>query len=175
MLDTSVFKALCAIFGSINYQQFSGFILESYGHVSIVCCDRSHAPSQCCQLLRRTEFGGQSSVYISVPSLLRLWLTDLYRQPDEADVLYGDFDPREVDRAKRWWTVINCVKDAIWKCRNLLVFRGVYKSPASVAKVGLAQVRDYIFRDKMNRENGDLVKTWKMTDGLIKDNLLKVL
>ncbi len=83
------------------------------------------------------------------------WLTALY-------ILYGETDPKEIGKDIRWWTVIKCFKDGMWKCRNLLAFRNVHKSRESVMKVGLTLVKDYLRRDKKKNSSVDLIVLWKI-------------
>ena len=47
--------------------------------------------------------------------VLKPWLSDLYKSPNESDVLYGDLEPIDYEKHARWWAVINCVKEGIYK------------------------------------------------------------
>lgn len=56
---------------------------------------------------------------------LNSWLMALHKIPDCNDIIYGNTDTREAGKVERWWIVINCIKDGIWKCRNFLAFKNV--------------------------------------------------
>lgn len=103
------------------------------------------------------------------------WLMALYKNADVTDILYGDMDPNEIRQDVRWWTVINCIKDGMWKCRNLLAFKNVYKSPESVVKIGLTLVKDYVQRDKKKHSYDELINLWKIQNGFIRDILYEVI
>ena len=59
----------------------------------------------------------------TVWGFLRAWLTDLYRDPTLNDIMYGELSRYNHKQWERWWAVINSAKDAIWRCRNILVFK----------------------------------------------------
>ena len=103
------------------------------------------------------------------------WLTALYRKPGVTDILYGEIEPRKIRKDVRWWTAINCIKDGMWKCRNLLVFKYVYKSPKSAVKVGLTLVKDYILRDQKKHSYDELNTLWGIENGFIRDILYDVI
>ena len=95
----------------------------------------------------------------------------LHKSPDHNDIIYGDMGTKETEKAVRWWTVINCIKDGIWKCRNLLAFKNVYKSPESVVKVGLSIVKDYIQKDRKKYSYDEIIVQWKIPYGFITESM----
>ena len=78
------------------------------------------------------------------------------------DVLYGNIDTNEKDKNERWWEVINCIKEGIWKCRNLTAVKNVPIPADSVAKVGISSVRDYIIRDRLKYNDQKMKNWWKI-------------
>ena len=102
---------------------------------------------------------------------INLWLMALHKSPDNNDIIYGDIGTKETEEAVRWWTVINCIKDGIWKCRNLLAFKNVYKSPESVVKVGLSIVKDYIQKDRKKYSYDEIIVQWKIPYGFIRESM----
>lgn len=106
--------------------------------------------------------------------IVNLWLTALYRNPGVNEILYGDMDPKETGKDVRWWTAINCIKDGMWKCRNLWAFKNVYKSPESVVKISLTLVKDYIQREKKKHSCDELIVLWKIQNGIVREILYDV-
>lgn len=51
---------------------------------------------------------------------------------------------------ERWWAVINCVKDALRRARNLVLFKQYIMSLESVIHLSLTLVGDYVSRDKQS-------------------------
>lgn len=104
---------------------------------------------------------------------LRPWLTSLYRDPTEMDIMYGSFDSNKNEKWKRWWIAINCIKDAIWKCRNLL-FHKRYSMPSqAVVNFSLTLVKDYIIIEKKDND-ADLKRLWNMDEFVVTQRLMDV-
>ena len=107
--------------------------------------------------------------------VLRPWLRDLYRDPTVDDMMYGELQVNNRDTWVRWWAVINCIKEAIWKCRNVLVFKKFSIPPESVAKLAVNIARDYVIKDKRKYSNSELMNLWKVgnvfVNGILKDVL----
>ena len=93
--------------------------------------------------------------------ILRPWLIDLYKDPTEKDVLYGELHGNNRDTWLRWWAVINCTKEAIWKCRNVLIYKKFSITPESVAKLSVNIARDYVLKDKTKYSNSEMLDLWK--------------
>ena len=96
---------------------------------------------------------------------LRPWLADLYRDPTVSDAIYGDLHSKEFEKWARWWAVVNCIKEAIWKCRNVLVFKKFSIPPETVAKLAMSVVRDYILKERKQYNNVELIELWKLGNG----------
>ncbi len=92
---------------------------------------------------------------------VREWLTDLYRFPSEIDVLYGELNNIDSGEWIRWWTVINVIKEGIWKARNISCFKG-YDIPAgTVITSSFVSIRDYVLRDRNIFSLIETLKKWK--------------
>ena len=112
----------------------------------------------------------------SVWGILRPWLIDLYRAPTEKDVMYGELHSNNIRNWERWWAVINCTKDAIWRCRNILVFKRFCMSPETVAKLAVTITKDYILMDKTKYDTREVKELWKLgRPSIIYDVLKNVL
>ncbi|MFM9587621.1 hypothetical protein, partial [Streptomyces caniscabiei] len=79
----------------------------------------------------------------------------------ESDVIYGNLGENN-NGNERWWAVINCVKEGIWKCRNLVAFKMFCISPDKVVKAGITRVKDYILRDRGKYSDQEIKMKWKM-------------
>ncbi len=89
------------------------------------------------------------------------WLTDLYRFPSEMDVLYGELNNIDSEEWIRWWTVINVIKEGIWKAINISCFKG-YDIPAeTVINSSLVSIRDYVIRDRNIFSLTETLEKWK--------------
>ena len=107
---------------------------------------------------------------------LRPWLIDLHRDPTIEDIMHGELNGNYTENCKRWWAVINCTKDAIWKCRNILVFKKFCMPPESVAKLAVTIARDYILRDKIKFDTGEIKQLWQVgRPGMVYDLLKNVM
>ena len=106
-------------------------------------------------------------------NLLRPWLTNLYRDPTANDILYGELHCNRNLLWERWWAVLNCTKEAIWKCRNVLVFKKFAMSPVTVAKLAVTIAQDYILIDKTKLNNTEVKERWKVGESGLVYNLLK--
>ena len=104
---------------------------------------------------------------------LRPWLTSLYRNPSEINVLYGALDSNTIDEWKRWWIAINCVKDAIWKSRNLLMYKRYSMPVHSVVNLSLTLVKDYIKVDK-KYNYAELKELWNMDEFVVTQRLMDI-
>ena len=107
--------------------------------------------------------------------LLRPWLDDLYRIPTVNDVMYGELHCNDPRRWVRWWAAINCTKEAIWKCRNVLVFKKFSMAPEQVAKLAVTIARDYLLKDKEKHSNRELTELWKVGNGFVHEILKNAL
>ena len=109
-------------------------------------------------------------------NLLRPWLTNLYRDPTANDIMFGELQCNRHALWERWWAMINCIKDAIWKGRNILVFKKFAMSPVSVAKLAVTIARDYIQIDKSKLNDTEVKERWKVGEsGLVYDLLKDVM
>ena len=108
----------------------------------------------------------------TVWAILKPWLGDLYREPSEKDVLYGNLDINKCKRWERWWMVINCVKEGIWRSRNLVVFKKFYVTPDSVVKGILSMVKDYVWRDRKKYNDTEVKDYWEIRQDFITQNLM---
>ena len=102
-------------------------------------------------------------------------MKDLYREPTENDIIHGELNGNNKKLWLRWWAVINCIKEAIWKSRNILVFKKFSMPPESVAKLAVTIVRDYILKDKTKHEISVITELWKVPNGFVNDILKDVL
>lgn len=107
--------------------------------------------------------------------LTRPWLKELFKDPREDDVMYGHLEGKESKKWERWWAVINCVKEGLWRSRNLVVFKRFNLEPEAVARVCLTLVRDYVLREKKMYSDQELIERWVIRDGLISITLIEVL
>ena len=81
-------------------------------------------------------------------SLLGPWLGDLFRVPTESDVLYGVIKSGDCKGWERWWALINCTKESMWRCRNRMVYKSLLFSAESIVNLSITLVKDYVWRDK---------------------------
>ena len=103
-------------------------------------------------------------------------MTDLYRDPTAYDIMYGELQCNRHVLWERWWAVLNCTKDAIWRSRNILAFKKFAMAPMSVAKLAVSIARDYILLDKTKFNDMDVKEHWKVGEsGLVYDLLKDVI
>lgn len=103
--------------------------------------------------------------------LVSPWLRDLYRAPASyEDVAYGFLQSKPPENVNKWWVVINCVKESLWKARNVLVFKKYCVPKEIVVKSMLNTFRDYILKDKSCKENRQKLQLWKVPHTDLFDN-----
>lgn len=107
--------------------------------------------------------------------LLGPWLGELYRTPSHLDILYGELQNVDTKKWERWRAVMNCVKDAVWRSRNLLVFKKCVMSPESVVHLSLTLVKDYILRDKQNVGGKECKNLWKIRNDYMFSELQEIM
>lgn len=59
----------------------------------------------------------------------------------------------------KWWAIINCVKENLWKARNIWVRKG-YSVPD--IKSVVSRVKDYILKEKSNLNYEQKLEKWKI-------------
>ena len=106
--------------------------------------------------------------------LVMPWLKLLFREPGEIYILYGNLNRGDRTKWDRWWAVINCMKEGLWRSRNLVVFKEYYLQPEAVVKVGLTLVRDYILSEKKKHSEMELKELWKIGDGFLSNVVFDV-
>ncbi len=138
---------------------------------------RKYSKNEKCPKLNCNEDESISHLFWSccfsqkVWELLRPWLSELHRAPTENDILYGEVNSVECAKCKRWWAAINCVKEGIWRGRNLIVFKKYSMSPDSIVKVSLTMVWDYTVRDRGKYTEKEINKLWRTDNAFIKTKM----
>lgn len=91
------------------------------------------------------------------------WLRDLYRAPlTYDDIAYGFVKDIPSENVNRWWVVINCVKESLWKARNIWVFKKYAVPKENVIQSMLSIFRDYILKDKSCKGVKQKLQLWKV-------------
>ena len=106
--------------------------------------------------------------------LLRPWLARIYRAPTFHDIVYGELHGNyKDDKRTRWWALINCIKDAIWRCRNVMALKNYDMPPEKVVKLAGTVTRDYILKDKTKHNITEIMDLWRVGQHGLAYDLLK--
>uniref|UniRef100_A0A803J2T7 Reverse transcriptase domain-containing protein n=1 Tax=Xenopus tropicalis TaxID=8364 RepID=A0A803J2T7_XENTR len=83
-------------------------------------------------------------------------------------VLYGLFTCTSVKQYEICWMILNCFKNAIWKVRNILLFKHDFISVNDCIKIALSEMYIYYLRDKKLLGKNEAMSMW----GLASWNIL---
>lgn len=64
--------------------------------------------------------------------------------------------------------MVNCVKEAIWKVRNILIYRKYEISETNVLKIVGSSVKEYMWKEKLIQRNEEVLSAWKVPVNLLK-------
>lgn len=104
--------------------------------------------------------------------LVSPWLQALYKVPDcYEDIAYGCLQKKTTDNVHKWWAVINCVKESLWKARNVWVKRKYCVPHEFVMRSMLNIFNDYMLKDKSTTEKKRKLLLWKIPDNPLFDNI----
>ncbi|KAK6471301.1 hypothetical protein HHUSO_G29651 [Huso huso] len=92
-----------------------------------------------------------------------IWLEKIERKIvlTEHGILYG-LPSIKISKEKfgKIWSIINCTKDALWKARNILLWKKCALSAEAVYALALSIARDYVARDLVHRSGDEVSKIW---------------
>lgn len=101
----------------------------------------------------------------SVWSLVLPWLQALYRSPQcYEDIAYGCLKRNPTDEMEKWWVVINCVKESLWKARNVQVSRKYGMPQELVVRCMLNIFSDYLLQDMSTKQKRNKILLWKIPE-----------
>lgn len=95
--------------------------------------------------------------------LLKQWLNELSKEELTYElIMYGFFEKTWEKRETCWWIMVNCVKDALWRARNICVFKKYEISERVVINSMVCLLKDYIMRISVGDSEEDKRKMWKV-------------
>lgn len=99
----------------------------------------------------------------NVWGLLGHWLNVLCKEElTYESIMYGFLKVNWGRGGKCWWIMINCVKDALWRARNICVFKR-YEIPERVAiNCMVSLLKDYIIRTLFGECEENKRNIWKV-------------
>ncbi|XP_041424190.1 uncharacterized protein LOC121395215 [Xenopus laevis] len=117
-------------------------------------------------------------VFWNCPYAQELWKTvgPLFKQVGDLKnfnyqmVLYGLFICPSIKQFEICWMIINCLKNAIWKCRNILLFKTDVIDVKTCIRIAFSQMYIYFLRDKkyLGNEKAMLIWGFKQWNNIVK-------
>ena len=87
-------------------------------------------------------------------SLVSPWLQALYKVPlCHEDIAYGCLKRNQTTTVGKWWVVINCVKESLWKARNMSVMKRYCIPREIVVRMILNSFKDYMLTVNSRQKN----------------------
>ncbi len=104
--------------------------------------------------------------------LVSPWLQALYKIPVcYEDIAYGCLQRNPTDNVNKWWVVINCVKESLWKARNVWVMRKYCIPQEMIMKCIVNIFSDYILKDRSTKEKKRKLLLWRVPKTALFDNI----
>lgn len=104
--------------------------------------------------------------------LVSPWLQALNRVPVcYEDIAYGCLRRNPTANVTKWWAVINCVKESLWKARNVWVMRKFCVPQETVMKSMLNIFNDYMLIDRSTTEKKRKLLLWRVPKTPLFDNV----
>lgn len=104
--------------------------------------------------------------------LVSPWLKALHKPPGcYEDIAYGSLQRNQTDNIKKWWVIINCVKESLWKARNVCVMRKICVPQEIVIRSMLNIFSDYMLKDKSTKEKKRKLLMWRVPKIQMFDNV----
>ena len=99
-------------------------------------------------------------------------LPNLYRGPVcYEDIAYGVLQRNPTAEVNKWWAVIKCVRESLWKARNVLLLREFCVPGEIVMKSILSTFNDHVVKAKSTTEQKTQLLQWRVPNSPLFDNV----
>lgn len=100
------------------------------------------------------------------------WLQASYSGPIfYEDITYGHLQRNPTNKMKKWWAVINCVKESLWKARNVWVSTKYCMPYDLVIRSMINILKDYLLKDMSTKAKKTKLLLWRIPKTPLSDNL----